>query len=154
VPPYTQDTGAVTDCRLIDFANTYYGAATLDILTYLLVCTDKELRGAHWDSLLKSYHSQVQDTLRAAGVKDPDKVFSWNRFQEQLRLTSFYGLCMTPFLLHCMHAEGETIQELKDVFTCPMDKQQRTVRLKATPKFKKHVADVIEDMVTWGWISS
>ncbi|KAE8741327.1 EcKinase 5, partial [Frankliniella occidentalis] len=56
---YDKVTNAVTDCRLIDFQMSVYGLPALDIVTILLVCTEKPMRDLHWDSLLEGYHQEL-----------------------------------------------------------------------------------------------
>lgn len=73
-------TGAVTGCCLIDFQTARYSTLAQDLTTLIMAGTDKATRDKHWDDLLRHYHAVLQATLRDAGVKDPDALYSWDQF--------------------------------------------------------------------------
>ncbi|KAK3925955.1 putative nicotinate-nucleotide adenylyltransferase [Frankliniella fusca] len=77
---FSQDSKQVQACRLIDFQLSRADNTAIDLATLLLACTDKPLRDAHWDELLRGYHSELQDTLKAAGISNPDTIYSWDQF--------------------------------------------------------------------------
>lgn len=73
--------GAAKGCRLIDFQTVRYGWPTPDLVLILLSVTEKATRDENWHTWMRLYHKVLQDTLRAAGIEDPDSVYSWARFQ-------------------------------------------------------------------------
>ncbi|XP_034237336.1 uncharacterized protein LOC117642851 isoform X2 [Thrips palmi] len=150
---YDKASGAVKQCRLIDFQMVFHGNPAIDVVLVLFVCTDKPMRDKHWDALLRGYHDEVQAVLKACGVPDPDAVYPWQLLQDQLVTASTYGLCMTP-LYHCgVFAGPEVVSEVRDFFNIPENKT-KTFPIRVTPTFKSRMEGLVEDVVRWGWLPS
>ncbi|XP_034242341.1 uncharacterized protein LOC117645901 [Thrips palmi] len=151
------ESGAPCGCRLIDFQAVRYGWPTPDLLTNLLCVTEKPTRDKHFREWLKLYHETLQDTLCAAGIKDPDSVYSWDRFQGHLSRAAKMVVCMVPMLVFGF-TEDEAIKEIQGALATmatneedqpPPDYQ---FKLKETPTLKRRFGDVVDDLVEWGWL--
>jgi len=58
--------------RLVDFQVCRYGSPCLDLAMLFYVCTNRELRQAHMDRLLRLYHSSLVETLNMLSPKKSD----------------------------------------------------------------------------------
>ncbi|XP_052122513.1 uncharacterized protein LOC113213289 [Frankliniella occidentalis] len=153
---YDRVTNAVTDCRLIDFQMCVYGLPALDIVTILLVCTDKPMRDLHWDNLLQGYHQELLATLSAAGCSEPEKLFPWTLLQDQLKIAAPYGLCVTPVYHFGLYSDAETVEELRQIMAdnanSATNGEQRKVTLKVTPALKTRLEGLVQDVADKGWL--
>ncbi|XP_034236913.1 uncharacterized protein LOC117642637 isoform X1 [Thrips palmi] len=148
---YDKVSGDVIAATLIDFQLVLPGNPAMDLMTLLLLSGDKALRDAHWDSLLREYHGELQATLRAAGCRDPDEVHSWQLLQEQLSMAAMYGICAVPFYHNWLYADDETNKEVREFFANP---EGKVFRVRVTPELKSHLEGVVEDVIRWGWLPS
>ncbi|XP_034242340.1 uncharacterized protein LOC117645900 [Thrips palmi] len=149
------EAGACTGCCLIDFQTTRYSTTAQDLSTLLMCCTEKAMRDKHWDALLKHYHTVLQDTLRAAGIKDPDSVYSWEQFMRRLGDMAGYGLFVTPMILFAFYANQAEVKELQGSVASVLnesDMTSATINIKWSADMRRRVGDVIDDMVRWGWL--
>ncbi|XP_034230266.1 uncharacterized protein LOC117639030 isoform X2 [Thrips palmi] len=145
--------GACTGCCLIDFQTTRYSATALDLSTLILCCTEKVMRDKHWDALLKHYHTVLQDTLRAAGITDPDSVYSWEHFMRRLGEMSGYALLLAPMMLHFLNADQAEVKELQGSVTSLMNEDDTTSQaapasfnIQWSAEVKRRVGDIVDDM--------
>ncbi|XP_034252220.1 uncharacterized protein LOC117651857 [Thrips palmi] len=151
------EAGAVTGCCLIDFQTARFSHTALDLGTLLLSCTEKAMRDRHWDDLLKHYHTVLQNTLRDAGIKDPDTVYSWDQFVARLGDMAGFGLFLTPLLVHGMGADEEQVKELQSSCATVLSEDDPAAtagvfKIKWTSEVRRRVGDVIDDVMRWGWM--
>ncbi|KAJ1523174.1 hypothetical protein ONE63_001065 [Megalurothrips usitatus] len=152
---YDEATGAVAGCRLIDFQLSRSGCTVWDLVSLLLPVTDRATRAAHWQGLLRHYHAELQATLRAAGCRDPDAVYSWDQLTHLLRWAAPYGLVYTPLLLHVLYADEDMAKEIHEDIgamdkALPKPKDARAA--KVHPEVKQRFGDLVQDLVDWGWL--
>ncbi|KAK3929864.1 Tol-Pal system protein TolB [Frankliniella fusca] len=147
--------GKVEACKLYDFQATSYKMAAQDLLVLMFCSTEKATRDKHWDSLLRGYVAKVHETLRAAGLKDVDEIYSWDILQEQMRRLAVPALCMMPIFYGLMNADDSVIDEVRDNLVNSTEKVDGDgLVLRPTPKLIKEYEGLIEDVVRWGWLPS
>lgn len=154
---YDKMSGAVKACRLIDFQLSRLGHTAMDVATLLLPSTDKALRDEHWDDLLQGYHRELQETLRASGIGDPDSIYTFEQFTGFLRESAKYALCLAPIALHAMYADEQEATELRDAlneFHKTGSEQAGGVPFTIAPSeaVKQRFCDIIQSLVDWGWL--
>lgn len=158
------EAGAATGCRLVDFQASRYGWPTPDLALILLAFTEKPTRDAHWQEWMRLYHDTLQATLRDAGIADPDRVYSWERFQVHIRRAALLAMVFVPVLVYGF-TEAEAIKEIQDVVLTlannngeangeapPPPPPENSFSLKPTPSLKRRFGDVVQDLVEWGWL--
>ncbi|KAK3912954.1 Alpha-hemolysin translocation ATP-binding protein HlyB [Frankliniella fusca] len=148
--------GKVEACKLYDFQSTSYRMAAQDLMLLMLCNTEKATRDKHWDSLLRGYVAKVHETLRAAGLTDLDKIYSWDILQEQMRRLAVPSLCMMPILYGLMNADDSVIDEVRDNLANSTENSDGdgAGALQPTPSLIKEYEGLIEDLARWGWLPS
>ncbi|KAK3927042.1 4-hydroxytryptamine kinase [Frankliniella fusca] len=149
---YDKSSGAVTDCRIIDFQMSIYGPPARDVATVLMVCTDKPMRDKHWTSLLQTYHEEVLTTMKAAGCEDPGSLFSWAMLQDQMKLVSTYALCMSTMYYYGLFADDETINDLREMMAKISGGTDSKLGIKLIPNQLAHFEGLVEDLLDWGYL--
>lgn len=147
------EAGEVQGCRLIDFQAARYAWPTPDLVGILLCVTEKPTRDAHWHEWLQLYHTELQATLRAAGVPDPDAVYSWERFQGHLQRACKMVVCMVPMMVHGFTESG-AIKEIQGAVAQMAGEQpadpSEMMHIKETPTLKRRFGDVVANLAEWG----
>ncbi|KAK3929863.1 Pleckstrin homology domain-containing family S member 1 [Frankliniella fusca] len=148
--------GKVEACKLYDFQATAYRIAAQDLMWLMFCNTEKATRDKHWDSLLRGYVAKVHETLRAAGFKDVDEIYSWDILQEQMRRLAMPTLCMMPIFSGLMNADDSVVNEVRENFANPTEKADGDgpAVLRLTPTLIKEYEGLVEDVVRWGWLPS
>lgn len=79
------------ETKLIDFQSTRYASPVLDVSFFIYSGTQQGLRENHYNELIKDYYMGVTDMLRALG-SDPEKLFPWSGFQQELKEYGRFGV--------------------------------------------------------------
>ncbi|XP_077286800.1 uncharacterized protein LOC143911679 [Arctopsyche grandis] len=88
---YDPKTNRPTDAKMIDFQLGRCASPILDIGFFIYACSTEDLRKEYYDSMLKHYHGILSKQIRAMG-SDPEKIYSWNVFMDDVKKYSFFGL--------------------------------------------------------------
>lgn len=97
----------------MDFQIARYCSPVLDLHYNLFTGTDKVFREAHYEDLLKIYHESVSQTIRKLG-SDPEKLFSYDDFQRELRKFGEFPLLFGPMIIQIRIAEAADILDLDE----------------------------------------
>ncbi|XP_052132910.1 uncharacterized protein LOC113208855 [Frankliniella occidentalis] len=144
--------GSVEEVCLLDFQLARFGPPVLDIAYLLYCCTVREFRDKHLDKLLREYHDQLSANLRRLG-SDPDKVYSRETMQAQLRERMRFGLGMAVMTVPLFLADSDEIPDMDEQFDKGADmKEVMDVESKSAPERNKRISDVLEEMMERGWI--
>lgn len=99
---FKYDGATPTDAKIIDFQLSRCASPVLDLSFIIYACTSQELRLKHYDELLKYYYQVLSTQIREMG-SDPDKVYSWDVFMNEIKRYSYFGLAFsfesTPFIV-------------------------------------------------------
>lgn len=94
--------GRPVDAKLIDFQLSRCATPILDISFAIYACTTQELREKHYDEFIKYYYDVLSAQVKEMG-SDPEKVYSYDLFMEEVVKYSFFGLAFsfesTPFIV-------------------------------------------------------
>ncbi|KAE8737724.1 EcKinase 18, partial [Frankliniella occidentalis] len=153
---YDKDTGRVVDCMLYDFQIMHESSPAVDLTRILLVCTDQEMREAHLDELLRGYLRDLHAHMRAGGVRDPERVFSWDLLQKHMRRTSVWPILMQPMFHSMLHGDDENVEQIREAMAKAgaLEEQPELpeMQLQATPLLKQRFIDLIQDIADRGWM--
>lgn len=77
--------GVETEALLLDFQVARVASPVLDLSFLIYCCGDERLVDGHFDEMLKTYHSALSTAIKALG-SDPEKLYPWFLFQEEVTL--------------------------------------------------------------------
>ncbi|XP_026316006.1 uncharacterized protein LOC113227327 [Hyposmocoma kahamanoa] len=122
---YKYENGKPVDAKLIDLQLTRCASPVLDITFVIYACTTQDMRLKHYDDLLKYYYEVLARQVKEMGT-DPEKVYSLNKFMEEVKKYSYFGLIFsfesTPFIILDpedainMEMEGDQKMNIADVW--------------------------------------
>lgn len=143
--------------RFLDWQMLRPSSPVLDLVYFLFTSTHKPLRDEHYDSLLQIYYTILADTINAAG-SDSTKLFTFDDFQEQLKLYGKYALLMAPMLLDIITADPKDIPDL-DVMAEQMsdntniaENMETFMNMMGKPLlYNVRMRDVIKDVIAYGY---
>ncbi|KAG7296509.1 hypothetical protein JYU34_020287 [Plutella xylostella] len=99
---YKYEKKVPVDAKMIDFQLSRYASPVLDISFFIYACTTQELRLKHYDELMKYYYDALASQIDEMG-SDSKRVYSWDKYQEEVKKYSFFGLTFsmesTPFIV-------------------------------------------------------
>lgn len=159
----------LSQAYLIDFQIARYASPACDITHYIFGTTLKEMRDQHYDDFLKIYHESLSFQLHRLG-SDPEKLFPYHVFQQQLRKFGRFGLfnktisipvgafrnflpisglIMAVFMMQVLENDN-----LKDVDDMAKDLSDGNLSENFTksPKAHKRLRDIVADMVRLKYI--
>ncbi|KAK3917584.1 Putative sel1-like repeat-containing protein L18 [Frankliniella fusca] len=149
---YDEATGRPTDCLLFDFQIVHYAAPTVDLVRVLVVSTDRELRAAHFDDLLRGYLRDLHAHLRAGGIKDPDSIYSWDLMQRHMRRTVLFGAMMQPVMFNILYSDEEVVAKVQDALAKAGAGEEYHSEMEFTPVMRKAFQDTVGDIADRGWL--
>ncbi|XP_075986164.1 uncharacterized protein LOC142983171 [Anticarsia gemmatalis] len=122
---YKYEDGRPVDTKIIDFQLTRCATPVLDLAFMIYACTSHDLREKYYDDWLKYYHDVLSKQIREMG-SDPNKVYPWELFMEEIKKYSYFGLAFsfesTPFIVLDpedavnMEMEGDEHLNIDDVW--------------------------------------
>ncbi|XP_068624247.1 uncharacterized protein [Battus philenor] len=90
------------DAKIIDFQLTRCASPVLDLTFFIYACTSQEMRLQHYNDLLKYYYEVLARQIRDMD-SDPDKIYPWDVFMDEIKKYSYFGLAFsfesTPFIV-------------------------------------------------------
>ena len=139
----------------IDWQISRYCPPVFDVLYTVFSATDKKLRALHLKKLLDEYYSSLSETIRKLG-SDPNKLYTYEDFQRQLKKFGKFALLCGPFLIQIKVAGAKDIGNLDeyaesiekgeegDVFN-PFCEETQSV-------YSTWVSDLVSDLVDYGYV--
>lgn len=142
--------------RILDWQICRIGSPVLDLSMFFMTSTTKELRDFHYNELIAEYYASVSDTIRICG-SDPERLFSFEHLQHDLRKYGKFGLKMAPFYLSivvCDPSKIESAEEFTEKFDANATQPQTVATFDARTEalFKKRLGDVIHDSKEYGYV--
>lgn len=99
---YPEDAKVPVDSIMLDFQLSRCASPVLDISFFIYACTTQDLREKYYDELIKYYYQQLSKQIKALG-SDPDEIYSWNMFLDEVKKYSYFGLAFSfeavPFII-------------------------------------------------------
>lgn len=88
---YQEGTTLPTDSMMIDFQLARSASPILDVAFFIYACSSQELRNDKYDDMLKYYHGVLSTQIKEMG-SDPEKVYSWADFMDEVKNLSYFGV--------------------------------------------------------------
>lgn len=140
---------------LVDWQLSRYCPPVLDLLYNIFSSTDKSFRDQHYEKILQTYYSSLSDTIRKLG-SDPDKLYTYENFENQLRKFGRIALLYAPMLIGVLLAGPNDVSNL-DEYSELIDKDNNIDLLKPFEgekqlKYSSLINDLVTDLVNYGYI--
>ncbi|KAK7871681.1 hypothetical protein R5R35_009046 [Gryllus longicercus] len=104
------EAGRPAEARLVDYQLLRYVPPAHEVFQYLYVVGTRAFRREHAHSLLREYHDQLGEQLRALGA-DVQQLLPWKDFQASWEESRRHGLLVTPFFLHFVLTDGAVLSK-------------------------------------------
>lgn len=140
---------------LLDWQFTHFSSPALDLLYNIFSSTDKQFREKHFEELLQTYHSSLSTTIEKLG-SDPDKLFSYENLQNELKRFGEFTLLVAPMLILVKIANPTDINPMDEYSAC-VERGEDTDLIKdldeeTEEKFGKLFNDLFNDLLDLGYI--
>ncbi|XP_054728455.1 uncharacterized protein LOC129237622 [Anastrepha obliqua] len=112
----------VADVKMIDFQEMRYGSPCLDLSFFMYMNTTEEIRETLWMEMLKTYHTNMYDTLKAVveGIEKVEaaklEVYSFDEFYKHYSRYAFYGVMICLHFLPWMLSSPEECAKISYLF--------------------------------------
>lgn len=94
----------------MDWQLTRYCSPVIDFLYQVWGSDDKAFREKHYDSIVEAYYQSMSDTIRKLG-SDPDKLFTFNDLQNELRKFGRLAMLMSSNVYQARLADAGDLEE-------------------------------------------
>lgn len=101
----------VEDICFVDWQIMRYASPTTDLLYNLFSSTDKKARDESFGDLIREYYDQLSSNIRKMG-SDPDKLFPYEAFKKELKLSGNLAYLITPMIIEVSLAEAKDVSNL------------------------------------------
>lgn len=140
------------DLRFLDWQILRYSSPVLDLLYYLFSSTDKKVRKEEYENLLRIYYDQLALNIRALG-SDPDRLFTFDDLQSELRRCGVYGLMRVQIIVQINLSKSDDIPDMNEM--CDQATNYDFVQNSDSEfegKFKERMSGIVADLLEWGYI--
>lgn len=139
----------------VDWQLTHYSPPVIDVLYNVFSSTDKPFRDLNYEKLLNTYYSSMSQTIRKLG-SDPNKLYTFENFQEQLRKYSDYALLLAPMIITIRLAKAKDVANLDDFAEC-LERGEDADLVhefddETQIEFSKQINGLVTDLVEFGYI--
>lgn len=137
----------VKEVAIVDWQHSRYTSPALDLLYHIFAMTDKKLRDEHFETLLKTYHGALSQIMRRLG-SDPDKLFSYDDLQSELRRVGDYALFTAPMiiLIRLRSASDEVESKPEEgKYVCTFGEETQKI-------YDETLNDAITDLIDYGFV--
>lgn len=131
------------------------GSPALDLAYYLFSSTTKQFRDQYLDELLHIYHSSLAELMTRCG-SEPEKWFTFNDLQNELKKSGIFGLVFAPATLQIAVSDPKDIVEMGSLADAIEDAEQTSnmvnLNMVSEEAFRNRLSDAIADATKYGWI--
>lgn len=92
----------------VDWQLVRYSSPILDLLNFIVNCTDQQLRNDHWNDLMQAYHDSFSGMLQRLSYTGTP--FTFTEFKQQLKKFGKYGVCIAPMYLQVISMDPSLIK--------------------------------------------
>ncbi|KAJ8715889.1 hypothetical protein PYW08_013174 [Mythimna loreyi] len=136
--------GEVSQIIPVDYQLLHYGCPILDILYFIMNCTDSEFRRAHMTHLKNLYHKTMTKFLKYFDI-DVNSFYPRHEFEKEFKDKLDYGLIYALIYLPFMFASEDDIPDVAK-------QDMSTLSFKVHNKYKNRIQGIVEDYIEWGII--
>jgi hypothetical protein len=145
---------------LIDWQISRYCSPVIDLVYFIFICTDRQLRAKHYDELLNIYHHSLKELLDHLGG-DTMTQFPFTAFLRHLKKFGKFGVVMATMILPMLQTKNEELMDMdymaeKMVNPDPaeMEKLMKEYMEKSSgyQTSVKRMREVFEDAIKYGYL--
>lgn len=125
----------------------------LDLVHFLFVCTDSDLRAKHYDDLLKIYHNSLTELLNSLGG-DADAQFPFEALLGQLKKFGKFGVIISFVMIPLILTEVGNLPDL-DTFVKETKENPRSFLQQFSNTdvgYKQRMSGVLTDAIRYGYL--
>ncbi|XP_053697525.1 uncharacterized protein LOC128744497 [Sabethes cyaneus] len=158
---YADDDSTPTAVSMFDWQLCRYVSPVLDLVYFIFMCTDEELRAQHYEELVLVYYKSLSHHLMRLGG-NPERQIPRTAFKEQLKrfgrfalLISFLALpviCTPSDELPDIEKHMEIAQKAPGEDTGSVEEAKFSSTQKADAIYRKRASGIIRDMVKFEYL--
>ncbi|XP_055303848.1 uncharacterized protein LOC129569222 [Sitodiplosis mosellana] len=139
----------------LDWQFVRFCSPAIDLLYNIFSSTDKEFRDQHYEKLLQTYYASLSKTIQRLG-SDPNKLFSYEQLQAQLRKFGEIALLFAPMLMLVKLVKPEHIKPMGE-YASGVERGEETDLIneldeETQAEFSRLVNELFSDLVGLGYI--
>lgn len=140
---------------LLDWQVLRYCSPVVDLHYNIFSSTDKQFREQHYKELLQTYHSSLSKTIQRLG-SDPNKLFSYEQLQTELRKFGETALLFAPMLMLVKLVKPEHIKPMEE-YAASVERGEDTdlinvLDLETQAEFSRQINDLFSDLIKLEYI--
>lgn len=140
---------------ILDWQYSRYCSPAIDILHHIFGVTSKAFRDQHYETLLRTYHKTLSDTITRLG-SDPELLFTYDDLQSELKKFGDFPLALTPLIAHARITHEEEVQGLEVVADAVNNGVEnsyiRTFDNEQQREFDDLIDGLVVDLVEFGYV--
>lgn len=138
---------------MLDWQALRYVSPALDVVQFLFVCTDSDMRAKHYDELLKVYHNSLTELLNSFGG-DAEKRFPFQSFLDQLKKFGKFGVIVSMILIPVLLTKDDDFPDL-DVMAEEMEGKPDNLNAAFGANddvYRTRMRGVLTDAIRYGYL--
>ncbi|XP_058446775.1 uncharacterized protein LOC131427527 [Malaya genurostris] len=151
-----------SDISMFDWQLCRYVSPVLDLVYFIFICTDEELRANHYDQLLQNYYKSLSDYLKLLGG-DPEQLFPRSAFEAQLKRFGRFALLISFLMLPVICTPDEELPDIdkhmemaQQAHQSDNDSTVEEIEFSSTTKadaiYRERTRGMIKDLVRLGYL--
>lgn len=142
----------------LDWQCSRYSSPILDIVYFLFLCTDSELRARYFDDLVQFYHHSLRAQLERLGC-DVNELFPFTTMLRHLRQLGRFALTISLFAVPMLCMDNEDLPDMEEVMKSINDnkfednEQVFAVTKKSKSKYDIRMSGILRDMNKRGFFN-
>jgi hypothetical protein len=151
--------GHPDDIVIIDWQASRYSSPVLDLVYFLFISTDKDLRKNYYEKLIDAYHRSFINFCTYMGVDKNSFKFSHDNLHKQLKKFGKYGIIMSSFVVPLTQAHTEDLPDFDKIseeikHETQKDEAKSFLMTKSKDKFiDNRIRDIIYDATAYGYLN-
>ncbi|XP_031627329.1 uncharacterized protein LOC116343426 [Contarinia nasturtii] len=148
--------GKPIDIRLIDWQIARHVSPIIDIVYFIFFCTTKELRDAHYDDFLKTYHETLSKHITKLG-SDPETLFPYKLMLEHFHSLGKVGLILATVMLPIIMKDSAQEINLDEISEDVVGNKKELdasifLSIESNKRYNQRLREIIIDMVRLEYI--
>jgi thiamine kinase-like enzyme len=151
--------GAPDHIVLIDWQIARYCSPVVDLVYFLFICTDEQMRKKHYDELLNIYHRSLKDLLDHLGG-DTQTQFPLTTFLRHLKRFGKFGVIMSTFIMPMLQTKSEDLpdmdfmaEQMKNEDPAVMEEMMKQfTQSSGADAFTERMRGVLNDAIRYGYM--
>ncbi|KAK5642401.1 hypothetical protein RI129_008568 [Pyrocoelia pectoralis] len=143
-----ENTEIPTELSMLDWQITCLGSPALDILFFIFLCSEKDLRESYYMQLIEGYYQSLSDFLEKLG-SDPKTALPYEVLLQHLEKFAGFGLFAAIWINATNLREGD---DVPDYHNSDSDDAFVTM-MSIVPKrgYLQRSRDIVTDMIKYGY---